>query len=79
MTDNVSLRSAKVKFNISRGMDQTFTVDVKGDTLKEQIEKLEIYAQDAKENIESVGSLTVKSVQISLGENSFFDFGAIFR
>lgn len=79
MVDNVEVQNVKIKFNVQRGADQTVTINVKGDTMAEVIKKIEEFAQDSKDNIESLGNFKVKQVEISLGENSFFDFGAIFR
>ncbi len=76
--DNITLKDAKIKINVAGGADQTLTVDVKGDTFKEQIVKLEEYANNAKKNIEGLGT-HVQGVQISFGQNTWFDFGRIFR
>ncbi len=77
--DNIELRDVRVKIKLNRGADQTLITNVKGDTLKEQIEKVEVYAEDARKNIEGLGGLKVEGVQISFGQSSFFDIGSLFR
>jgi hypothetical protein len=79
MVEGIVLKNARIKFDVARGADQTLTVDVPGATLAEQIENLEAYAKDAQANIESLGELKVKKVQIEFGANSIFDIGSIFR
>lgn len=77
--DNLELVEARIKINIKRGLDQTLIVNVKGDTLKEQITKLEEYAQNAVNEIEEIRQEKVQGVKVSMGENTFFDLFRIFR
>lgn len=79
MVEGIVLKDARVKFKLNHGGDQTIIVDVPGATLEKQIQNLEKYAQDAKDNIESLQSLKVEGIQIEFGQDSVWDLGSIFR
>ena len=77
--DNIQVQNIKIKFNVKNGPDQTVTLDVKGDTMREIITKVEDFAKNSVDEIEDIGKFKVQNTEISFGENSFWDLGRIFR
>ena len=79
MADNLEVQDVRIKYKIDRRGDQVIRLNIKGDTMAEIISKAEIFAHNGRDEIENIGQFKVKDVEISLGENAFWDLGAIFR